>query len=239
MLRERLVADAGAGGDLHERIDALVEREAGVLDEATRAELARRVARRSFGLGPLEPLLADPAVDEVMVCGPGRCGSSAAAGSRRPTPRSPTRPSCATRSSGSSRRSGAASTRPSRSCDARLPDGSRVNVVIPPLALDGPVLTIRRFRPRGFDADDLVANGTLDARRCATCCARAVATALQRPRQRRHRLGQDDDAQRAVVVHRRRRADRDDRGRRRAAPRSSATSCASRRGRRASRAAAR
>ncbi len=45
-------------------------------------------------------------------------------------------------------------------CDARLPDGSRVNVVIPPLALDGPVLTIRRFRPRGFSAEDLVENGT-------------------------------------------------------------------------------
>ena len=46
-------------------------------------------------------------------------------------------------------------------CDARLPDGSRVNVVLPPLALDGPVLTIRRFRPRGFGPDDLVAHGTL------------------------------------------------------------------------------
>ena len=48
-------------------------------------------------------------------------------------------------------------------CDARLPDGSRVNVVIPPLALDGPVLTIRRFRRRGFTPEELVANGTLTA----------------------------------------------------------------------------
>jgi pilus assembly protein CpaF len=45
--------------------------------------------------------------------------------------------------------------------DARLPDGSRVNVVLPPLAPDGPVLTVRRFRRRGFSADELVANGTL------------------------------------------------------------------------------
>ena len=45
-------------------------------------------------------------------------------------------------------------------CDARLPDGSRVNVVVAPLALDGSVLTIRRFRPRGFGPDELVANGT-------------------------------------------------------------------------------
>jgi len=45
--------------------------------------------------------------------------------------------------------------------DARLPDGSRVNVVIPPLALDGPALTIRRFRRRGFSGEELVAHGTL------------------------------------------------------------------------------
>jgi pilus assembly protein CpaF len=45
-------------------------------------------------------------------------------------------------------------------CDARLPDGSRVNVVIPPLAIDGPVLTIRRFRRRGMTPDDLVASGS-------------------------------------------------------------------------------
>jgi pilus assembly protein CpaF len=46
-------------------------------------------------------------------------------------------------------------------CDARLPDGSRVNVVVPPLAVDGPCMTIRRFRPHGFSLDDLVANGTM------------------------------------------------------------------------------
>jgi pilus assembly protein CpaF len=45
--------------------------------------------------------------------------------------------------------------------DGRLPDGSRVNVVIPPLAVDGPSLTIRRFRHRALSAADLVAAGTL------------------------------------------------------------------------------
>jgi pilus assembly protein CpaF len=47
--------------------------------------------------------------------------------------------------------------------DARLPDGSRVNVIIPPLALDGPVLTIRRFRARGLSPDELVAADTFNA----------------------------------------------------------------------------
>jgi pilus assembly protein CpaF len=49
-------------------------------------------------------------------------------------------------------------------CDARLPDGSRVNVVIPPLSLGGPALTIRRFRHSHFDPSALVDNGTLSAR---------------------------------------------------------------------------
>jgi pilus assembly protein CpaF len=42
-----------------------------------------------------------------------------------------------------------------------LPDGSRVNCVIPPLSLDGPLLTIRRFRRRPFGADELIGNGTV------------------------------------------------------------------------------
>ena len=46
-------------------------------------------------------------------------------------------------------------------CDARLPDGSRVHAVIPPLSLTGPCLTIRRFRREGFGLRDLVARGTL------------------------------------------------------------------------------
>ena len=71
-LRDRLVETAGEdadGDDPAARIGALVEREAGVLDAATRAALAARVAERSVGLGALEPLLRDPGVDEVLVCG--------------------------------------------------------------------------------------------------------------------------------------------------------------------------
>ncbi len=48
-------------------------------------------------------------------------------------------------------------------CDARLPDGSRVNVVIPPLSLSGPCLTVRRFRREGFSLRELMANGTMPA----------------------------------------------------------------------------
>jgi DNA invertase Pin-like site-specific DNA recombinase len=71
-LRERMLAqppELGADDDARTRIRALVDREAGMLDEPAREALAERIAERSFGLGPLEPLLADPAVDEILVCG--------------------------------------------------------------------------------------------------------------------------------------------------------------------------
>jgi pilus assembly protein CpaF len=46
-------------------------------------------------------------------------------------------------------------------CDARLPDGSRVNVIVPPLAIDGPALTIRKFKKGKLTLDQLVRFGTI------------------------------------------------------------------------------
>ena len=161
-LRDRLLGEAArhADGDLHERIRELVDREAGLLDHDARERLATRIAERSFGLGPLEPLLGDPTVDEVMVNGAehvwverdGRIESTSA----RFDGESDLRHAIERILAPLGRRVDEAEPL----CDARLPDGSRVNVVVPPLALDGSVLTIRRFRPRGFGPDDLVANGT-------------------------------------------------------------------------------
>src|SRR5207244_12606866 len=68
-LRARLVAER-SGGDVHERMREIVRREAGILDQADRDELERLIERGAAGLGPLEPLLADAAGDEVMGNGP-------------------------------------------------------------------------------------------------------------------------------------------------------------------------
>jgi pilus assembly protein CpaF len=159
-LRERLIAEAGGEGDLHARIRALVDREAALLDAPSRAELVARVAERSFGLGPLEPLLRDASVDEVMVNGAGPVwverGGRLEATDVAFAGDDDVRHAIERILAPLGRRVDEAEPL----CDARLPDGSRVNVVIPPLALDGPVLTIRRFRQRGFDDEDLVELGT-------------------------------------------------------------------------------
>ena len=165
VLREQLVTEAGeAGGGASlapaPRIAALVEREAGLLDPATRAELARRIAQRSFGMGPLEPLLADPDVDEVMVNGAGtvwverhgRIEATEVSFADEDELRHAIERILAPL--------GRRVDEAEPLCDARLPDGSRINVVLPPLAVDGPTLTIRRFRPRGFTAAELVARDT-------------------------------------------------------------------------------
>ena len=158
-LHDQLVRDAadpGGGG-----IAEVVEREAGVLAPAQRAALVRRIEELAFGLGPLEPLLADDAVDEVLVSGTrpvwverhGRLEETDVAFACEDALRHAIERILAPLG----RRVDDASPL----VDARLPDGSRVHVVIPPLALDGPALTIRRFRRRGLGPDDLVAAGTL------------------------------------------------------------------------------
>jgi pilus assembly protein CpaF len=164
-LRERLIQTATLDdrADLHDRIRALVEEDAALLDAPARERLVELVAERSFGLGPLEPLLRDPDVDEIMVNGPGtvwveRRGRleatdvhfDQAAELRHAIERilAPL---------------GRRVDEAEPLVDARLPDGSRVNVVIAPLALDGPVLTIRRFRRRGLTPDSLVRTGTWTA----------------------------------------------------------------------------
>jgi pilus assembly protein CpaF len=160
-LRERLIAEApSADGDLHHRIRALVDREAALLDAASRAELVARVAERSFGLGPLEPLLSDPAVDEVMVNGPGAVWVERAGRVERTDVAFATDEDVRHAIERILAPLGRRVDEAEPLCDARLPDGSRVNVVIPPLSLDGPVLTIRRFRRHGFSDADLVELGT-------------------------------------------------------------------------------
>ena len=182
-LRERLVAharDGRAAGSVEEQAARLIENEAAALDPEMRAALADRVVRLATGLGPLEPLLADPAVDEVMVNGPGTVFVERAGRIERAAAAFDDETALMHAIERVLAPLGRRVDEASPMCDARLPDGSRVNVVIPPLAVDGAVLTIRRFRPQGFSLDDLVEVGTLPAETAAflEVCVREGAAVL-------------------------------------------------------------
>jgi pilus assembly protein CpaF len=165
-LVERCRAEAAAGHrgapDLERTVRELVDEEAAILAPADRVEIAARVVRDSVGLGPLEILLADPRVEEVMVNGPGSVFVERG-GRIEPTPigfadEEELRNAIERILAPLGRRVDELSPM----VDARLADGSRVNVVIPPLAIDGPALSIRRFGSERPGPDRLVELGTLD-----------------------------------------------------------------------------
>ncbi len=126
-----------------------------------RARLAQEIADDILGYGPLEPFLRDPEVTEVMVNGPttifversgkiypaeGRFNDDAHL--RRTIDKIVARV-------------GRRVDESSPMVDARLPDGSRVNAVVPPLSIDGPTLTIRKFATDPYEAEDLISFGTM------------------------------------------------------------------------------
>lgn len=152
----------------------LVAREGPLLSSRERSTLIRRVVAEALGLGVLEPLLADESITEIMVNGPEtifveRLGRI----ERAPVKFVSTEQLLQTIDrivSTVNRRVDESSPM----VDARLHTGERVNVILPPLALDGPVVTIRKF-PRPFQMDELVARRTLDAATAAllASCVRA------------------------------------------------------------------
>jgi pilus assembly protein CpaF len=108
------------------------------------AGVVARVQARIGGLGPLQPLLADPAVSDVLVNGPGPVWVERAGELERTAVRLD-RAAIDLLVERVVAPLGLRADRTSPVVDARLPDGSRVHVVLPPLAVDGPTVTIRRF----------------------------------------------------------------------------------------------
>ncbi len=155
------VEDKDARRQIREVCENLITEERAPLSLASRQTIIRRIEDEVLGLGPLEPLLADKSVSDILVNGPQqvyverrgkleltdvRFNNDAhliniidrivSAVGRRVDESSPM-------------------------VDARLQDGSRVNAIIPPLALDGAVLSIRRFAVELLSIDDLIKLGSL------------------------------------------------------------------------------
>lgn len=156
--------DGGVGPHaLADAVEGLLDRERHVLPSAERAATVQAVLDEALGLGPLEGLLRDPSITEVMVCGPHRVFIERSGRLQRAPVRFTDVPHLLHVIDRILAPLGRRVDEASPMVDARLADGSRVNAVIPPLALDGPALTIRRFGPRPLAAADLAALGTLSA----------------------------------------------------------------------------
>jgi pilus assembly protein CpaF len=146
-----------------ETLQTVLDRDQTPMTAGDRLRVAEEVADEILGHGPLEPYLRDPEVSEIMVNGhdhvyverAGRLYPVAAAFGDENHLRRTIDKIVA--------RVGRRVDEASPMVDARLPDGSRVNAVIPPLAMDGSVLTIRKFAADPFEVSDLIRFGTLTA----------------------------------------------------------------------------
>jgi len=148
-------------GEVRAVVVILVEEEKTPLSLMEKEQLVEEVLNEVFGLGPLEPLLQDPTISDILVTTP-RLVHIERAGKLYLTP-------VRFKDNGHLlriiekivSRVGRRIDESSPMVDARLPDGSRVNAVIPPLAVDGPLLSIRRFGRDPLMPDDLIKNLTL------------------------------------------------------------------------------
>jgi pilus assembly protein CpaF len=164
-IRQEVLRHGDGLGDpraaLAARTRELLRSEAG-LSPAEIDRLVDAMLDDALGAGPLEPLMRDAAVTEVIVNGPEHVYAERAGRLRREP---------LAFDDGEHLRHvierivsavGRRIDESSPMVDARLPDGSRVNAVLPPVALDGPLLTIRRFGREGLSVEQLVECGSLD-----------------------------------------------------------------------------
>jgi pilus assembly protein CpaF len=148
----------------------IIAREGPVLSAGERATLIRRVVDEALGLGVLEPLLADGTITEIMVNGPNDVYVERDGRLQRIETGFATEDQLYQTIDRIVSQVNRRIDESSPMVDARLPTGERVNVIIPPLSLTGPVLTVRRF-PRAFTVDELAAAGSMDADTCALLAA--------------------------------------------------------------------
>lgn len=160
-MKQNILAEEALAKKAREMVFGLLERDAIFLPFSERQIIAAEIMDEVIGLGPLEPLLKDEGITEIMVNGPKRVyierggklyltnvyfrddqhvmhiiDKIVSPIGRRIDESSPY-------------------------VDARLPDGSRVNAIIPPLSLKGPTITIRKFATNPYDINDLMRFGTL------------------------------------------------------------------------------
>jgi pilus assembly protein CpaF len=160
-LYDASLSDTELEGLVHQRLRELLDEEESGLSAQEKLLIVRQIGDSVLGLGPLEPFVRDQDVTEIMVNGwdsiyVERAGKIYWTGAKF-------------HDDGQLRRIidkivgkvGRRVDEASPYVDARLPDGSRVNAIVPPLAIDGACVTIRKFSADPYQAEDLISFGTM------------------------------------------------------------------------------
>ena len=150
---------------LRQQLDALVHelasRERMEISARDQSRIAEEIARDMVGYGPLEPLLQDDTINDIMVNGPDNVFVEVRGKLIRTNVCFRSSSQVAAIAQKIAATVGRRVDESSPLCDARLLDGSRVNIVFPPLALDGPCISIRKFAKKRYDLGALTQNGSM------------------------------------------------------------------------------
>lgn len=154
-------------GELRGQLEPLVHELAGKeriqISAREQVALAEELAYDMVGFGPLEPLLQDDTIADIMVNGPEDIYIEVQGKLRKSGVRFRDASHAGAIAQKMAATIGRRVDESSPLCDARLPDGSRVNIVFPPLALNGPCISIRKFARRKIDFSGMVERGSLTA----------------------------------------------------------------------------
>jgi pilus assembly protein CpaF len=146
--------------ELAQLVERIVDEDKIPMNELERRRLAQDVHDEMFGLGPLEPLLADPTVSDILVNTPRHVYVERRGKLEHTDITFLDDAHLMKIIERIVSRVGRRIDESTPMVDARLPDGSRVNAIIPPSAIDGPLVSIRRFAVNPLKVDDMVKNQT-------------------------------------------------------------------------------
>jgi len=156
-------------------VENMIAQEGIPLSRQERDRLVVEIQNETMGLGPLEPLLSDTEISDIMVNGPQGVFVERRGKIEKTDVSFKDNEHLMTIIERIVSKVGRRVDEASPMVDARLADGSRVNVIIPPLAIDGPALSIRRFGVKPLKMENLLANGSLTGEMAAACEAMVKA----------------------------------------------------------------
>ena len=157
------VADSAAKQKIQDELPHALRQADANMPEETRAKLIQAVMDELYGFGPIQPLLDDPTITEVMVNRADRVYVERNGKPGRTDVRFDDEEHVRRIADRIAKPLGKTLDGNNPLCDARLPDGSRVNVVIPPVAIAGSCITIRKFSRKRLQMEDLVKFGSITA----------------------------------------------------------------------------